>query len=162
MLINSSFYQLFRRIIDFGSAIDEFTLKHLYASVGPSRYYVISLCKLPLIKKISISFISQWMFMMYKPCLCGLTPQRLCSLKRVESFSRWLTTPSLNHLEQCRKSMILYQFSWVCFTKWLFHQIMSGTWWLLTCFQWKRLVSLLISQKILRTILCLFPHKYLF
>ncbi|XP_059593788.1 uncharacterized protein LOC100263200 isoform X1 [Vitis vinifera] len=25
------------RIIDFGSAIDEFTLKHLYASVGPSR-----------------------------------------------------------------------------------------------------------------------------
>lgn len=28
----------FRRIIDFGSALDEFTLKHLYGSTGPSRY----------------------------------------------------------------------------------------------------------------------------
>ncbi|PHU22094.1 putative inactive protein kinase [Capsicum chinense] len=26
-----------RRIIDFGSAVDEFTLKNLYGSVGPSR-----------------------------------------------------------------------------------------------------------------------------
>lgn len=27
-----------RRIIDFGSAMDVFTMKHLYGSVGPSRY----------------------------------------------------------------------------------------------------------------------------
>lgn len=33
-----SSYQSSRRIIDFGSAIDEFTLKHLYGSTGPSRY----------------------------------------------------------------------------------------------------------------------------
>lgn len=30
---------LFRRIIDFGSALDEFTMKHYYGSVGPSRYF---------------------------------------------------------------------------------------------------------------------------
>lgn len=29
---------LFRRIIDFGSALDEFTMKHYYGSAGPSRY----------------------------------------------------------------------------------------------------------------------------
>ncbi|KAG7593369.1 Protein kinase-like domain superfamily, partial [Arabidopsis thaliana x Arabidopsis arenosa] len=27
-----------RRIIDFGSAFDEYTMKHLYGSTGPSRY----------------------------------------------------------------------------------------------------------------------------
>lgn len=29
---------IFRRMIDFGSAMDMFTMKHLYGSVGPSRY----------------------------------------------------------------------------------------------------------------------------
>lgn len=32
---------LFRRIIDFGSALDEFTMKHYYGSVGPSRYFFL-------------------------------------------------------------------------------------------------------------------------
>lgn len=32
-----------RRIIDFGSAMNDFTVKHLYGSVGPSRYYILLL-----------------------------------------------------------------------------------------------------------------------
>lgn len=32
--------QLFRRVIDFGSAMDEYTVNHLYTSLGPSRYFI--------------------------------------------------------------------------------------------------------------------------
>jgi hypothetical protein len=32
------------RIIDFGSALDEYTIKHLYGSTGPSRYFLFFVC----------------------------------------------------------------------------------------------------------------------
>lgn len=48
-------FHFFRRIIDFGSAIDEFTLKHLYGS-GPSRYKFILLNLTP--SAVNLNFFS--------------------------------------------------------------------------------------------------------
>lgn len=51
-----------RRIIDFGSAMDEFTLKHLYGSTGPSRY-LLSLWEPLLICHIYVAVPNQVLMM---------------------------------------------------------------------------------------------------